>query len=141
VATAPIEALAAPTAAVTTTPGDGTRTVALDLVSMRGAPRLVLAWHSDAETVAVRVNGVALPPRPKRWRDRLAPGWHRIAIAANAARVELTVRGDAPAEATLRDMSFGLPASGGALIQARDASGAVPVHDGDVTIVEHHLHW
>jgi hypothetical protein len=89
----------------------------------------------------VRINGVTPPPRPARWRSSLVWGWHRIAIRGQAAHIELTVRGDAPAEAIIFDTSFGLPASGAALIRARDASGAVPVHDGDVTIVERHARW
>jgi hypothetical protein len=44
-------------------------------------------------------------------------------------------------EAVVSDDSFGLPASGAALIQARDASGAVPAHDGDLTSVEQRVSW
>ena len=62
-------------------------------------------------------------------------------MRGSSARIELTLRGTAPAEAVVSDTSFGLPASGAALIRARNASGAVPVHDGDVTIVERHLRW
>jgi hypothetical protein len=34
-----------------------------------------------------------------------------------------------------------LPASAAPLTKARDASGAVPVHDGDVTVAERPLRW
>ncbi len=140
VALAPAEVLAPPAAAVSTAAGDGARAVTLDLMSARHAPRLTLLWHGDAETVAVRINGVT-PPTPGRRRGSLAPGWHRIIVRSQAAHVELTLRGTAPVEAILIDTSFGLPAAAAALIRARDASGAVPVHDGDVTIVEHHFRW
>ena len=141
VAPAPAEALAPPTATVSTAAGDGTRVVTLDIASARHAPRLTLLWHSDAETMAVRINGVTPPARSTRRRGFLAPGWNRIAIRGPTAHVEITMQGAAPVEAVLIDTSFGLPASADALIRARDASGAVPVHDGDVTVVEHHFRW
>ena len=143
VAPAPAEPITPPQ--VTVTPAvpaaDGTRVVTLDLASARHAPRLTIAWHSDAETTALRINGTAPPPRPARFRAFLAPGWNRIAIRGSTARVEITLRGAGTAEAIVTDTSFGLPASAAALIRARDASGAVPVHDGDVTIVERHVRW
>ena len=91
--------------------------------------------------MALRINGVTPPSRPGRRRGFLAPGWHRLIVRGSTAHVELTLRGAAPVEAVLIDTSFGLPASADALIRARDASGAVPVHDGDVTLVEHHFRW
>ncbi len=45
------------------------------------------------------------------------------------------------AEAVVSDASFGLPPSGAPLIQARAASGAVPLQEGDLTIVEQHVTW
>jgi len=141
VAPAPAETLVPPTATVSTAAGDGTRVVTLDLLSARHAPRLTLQWHSDAQTVAVRINGVTPPPRSARRRSFLAPGWNRIAIRGSTAHVEITLQGAAPVEAILVDTSFGLPVSADALLRARAASGAVPVHDGDVTSVEHHMRW
>lgn len=141
VAPAPAEAIPPPVATASTTGGDGTRVVTLEVSSARHAPRLTIAWHSDAEVVGLRINGVAPPPRPARWRGSLAPGWHRIAVRGSTARVEITVRGAADAEAYVADASFGLPAFAAPLIQARAASGAVPAQDGDVTIVERHLRW
>jgi len=141
VAPALAEALAPPTATVSTATGDGTRVVTLDISSARHAPRLTLQWHSDAQTVAVRINRVTSPPRSARQHSFLAPGWNRIAIRGSTAHVEITLQGAAPVEAVLIDTSFGLPASAGAMIRARDASGAVPAHDGDVTLVEHHFRW
>ncbi|HEX4417420.1 MAG TPA: M20/M25/M40 family metallo-hydrolase [Kofleriaceae bacterium] len=143
VAPAPAVAVAAPqvTIAPAVAGADGTRMIALDVASQRQAPRLAIAWRSDAETVAVRVNGVALPPRPARLHSYLAPGWNRILIRGSSAHVELTVRGAGAAEARIRDTSFGLPPVGAALALARDVSGAVTVQDGDVTVVERHVTW
>lgn len=146
VASAPVEPLPPPTATATTTAttgpsGDGTRVVTLDLASPRHAPRLDLWWHSDAETVSVRINGITpLAPTARQSRG-LAPGWNRILVYGSPAHVEITQRGAAPTEAIVRDASIGLPASAAALVRARDAAGAVPVHTGDATIVEHHLTW
>ncbi|HEY0191749.1 MAG TPA: M20/M25/M40 family metallo-hydrolase [Kofleriaceae bacterium] len=143
VAPAPRLAIAAPTAALTVGPiqPDGTRVLTLDLASARGAPRLALAWQSEAELVAVKVNDTPLPARPARFHSSLRPGWHRLQIRGGAARVQLTVRGTAPGRALLSDTSFGLPAIGAPLAAVRDATGAVPVQDGDVTMVERPLSW
>jgi hypothetical protein len=141
VAPAPAEPLAPPSVTVTPSSGDGTRTVALDIASARHATRLVLTWHSDAETTAVRINGVAPPPRPARWRSFLAPGWNRVVVRGSTARVEITQRGASPTDAVVTDATFGLPAAAAPLVQARAASGAVPLQEGDLTIVERHLTW
>jgi hypothetical protein len=143
VASAPAAALPPPVVNVAAAPaaGDGTRVITVDVSSARQAPRLALAWHSAAETVSVRINGVTPPPRPARWRRFVAPGWNRLQVRGSSAHVEITVRGAAPAEAIVTDTSFGLPAAAAALIRARDASGTVPVHDGDVTVVERHVTW
>jgi hypothetical protein len=148
IAPAPVEPLAPPTATATVAPGPvpdgaGTRVVTLDLASPRHALRLGLAWHSDAETVALRINGVTPPPRTTLRGRRLAPGWNRIVVfgASAGAHIEITQRGAAPTEAIVSDASIGLPASAAALVRARDAAGAVPVHDGDTTIVQRHLTW
>jgi hypothetical protein len=144
VAPAPAESLPPPTATATATAGpaaDGTRVVTLDLASPRHALRLELRWHSDAETVSVRINGVAPVARTARQSRGLAPGWNRIIVYGSSAHVEITQRGAAPTEAIVSDASIGLPASAAALVRARDAAGAVPVQTGDATIVERHLTW
>jgi hypothetical protein len=143
VAPAPAAALPPPIVRVAAAPAasDGTRVITLDVSSARQAPRLAVAWHSAAETVSVRVNGVVPPPLPARWHGALAPGWSRVQVRGSSARIEITVRGTASAEAIVTDTSFGLPAAAALLIQARDASGAVAVHEGDVTVVEHHVTW
>jgi hypothetical protein len=115
--------------------------VTLDVSSERHAPRLTILWHSDAELVALRINGVTPPRRPAQRRGSLAPGWNRITVAGSTAHVEITLRGNAPAEVVVRDTSFGLPAFAAALLAARDAAGGVPVHGGDITVVERHLRW
>jgi hypothetical protein len=143
VAPAPSVATVPPSVTIDAPPvaADGTRTISLDVASQRDAPRMSIAWHSDAELVAVKVNGTPLPPRPARFHSFYAPGWNRVLLRASAAHLELVVRGDAPADARISDISFGLPSIGTWLSAVRDASGAVPVHDGDVTIVERRARW
>ncbi|HEX3757858.1 MAG TPA: M28 family peptidase [Kofleriaceae bacterium] len=146
---APAAALAEPlaspgvtvTSSVNPSPAGDTRITVVHLSSARSATRMVLAWHSDAETIGVRINGVAPPPRPARWRSFLAPGWNRIVVRGNSAQIEITQRGDGATDAIVTDATFGLPASAAPLVQARAASGAMPVGEGDLTIVEHHLTW
>ena len=140
-APAPKAAIPPPEVTVSTNAGDGTRVVTLDVSSVRHAPRLAILWHGDVETVALRINGIAPPPWPARRRAYVAPGWNRVVVRGSTAHVEITLRGAAPVEAYVLDTSYGLPASAAALIRARDASGAVPVHDGDVTVALRHLRW
>ena len=144
VAPAPAAAIAPPVVQVGThgpVASDGARVITLDVSSAREAPRLAIMWHSAAKTVSVRVNGVVPPPRPARWRTVLAPDWNRVVVCGSSAHLEITVQGEAPTEATVTDTSFGLPAAAAPLIQARDASGAVPLRDGDVTVAERHVTW
>ncbi|MEO8035427.1 MAG: M28 family peptidase [Acidobacteriota bacterium] len=142
VADAPAAAMPPPVATVISdTAHDGRRTVILDVASTRKAPRISLSWHSEAVTEMFTINGVTPPPRPPRFRSFLAPGWNRVTVRGSSARIEIVTQGSAPAEATLTDASFGLPPTGASLAAARDASGAVPVHEGDLTIVERHLKW
>ncbi|HET9620895.1 MAG TPA: M28 family peptidase, partial [Kofleriaceae bacterium] len=110
VAPAPAVGTPAPTVTVRTTPvgPDGTRTIAIDAASQRNAPRIAIAWHSDAELVALRVNGTPLPPRPARFRSYYAPGWSRVFVRGGPAHLELVVRGAAPGDARISDTTFGL---------------------------------
>jgi hypothetical protein len=140
VAPAPSASLAPPTVKVDTAMRDGARVVTLHASSARQAPRLRIVWRSDAAVESVRINGVT-PPPSTRGSGFLAPHWNRIVVYASSADVEIVTRDSAPAEAIVSDASFGLPPSGAALIQARAASGAVPVQEGDVTVVEQHVTW
>jgi hypothetical protein len=141
VAPAPAAGLPPPSVTVTRALRDGVHVTTLDIASQRQASRLRIAWRSAAALESLRINGVAPPPRTARHRSTLAPSWHRVVVWGASARIEIATRDAAPAEASVSDTSFGLPPSAAALIQARDASGAVPAHDGDLTIVEHQVKW
>jgi len=141
VAPAPAIALPAPTVQIDKATRDGLQVVTLALASPRRAPRILLTWHSAVDVASIRVDGVAPPARPPHSRSYLAPGWHRLLIRASSATVEIATRTPGAAEATITDVSFGLPPIGAPLATLRDLSGAVPVHDGDVTFVERHVTW
>ena len=120
---------AAPRVTMTATRNGETLTV--HVRSSRGANRLSLLLKGNAKVL--RVNGAAPAPRPERFRERGPKGWHfATANGVSEMTVECTARGRI--EALGSDLTFGLPASGAALVQARQASTAIPVKDGDVTI-------
>ena len=79
------------------------------------------------------VNGVNPPPRPRRYRSRLAEGWSSATVHA-AGEMSVAVIADGPIEVVASDLTFGLPRQGRRLASVRDASGATTIHDGDVTI-------
>ncbi len=109
---------------------DGERLV-VRVRSSRGANRLSLLLNGDASVL--RVNGVTPPPRPARFRQRLAPGWH-VAVANGVDEMIVECRARGRVEAVASDMTFGLPAPAAPLVAARNASRAIASQDGDVTI-------
>jgi hypothetical protein len=119
--------------------GGGRRTLTLQIRSARNAARVGILFRTPA-LLSVRVNGVVPPPPPQRFRNFLAPDWHQAAVrGASEAIVEITLGRDAPIDAIVSDTTYGLPPAGAALARARDASVAVPVHDGDTTTVVRRL--
>jgi hypothetical protein len=106
-------------------------TLTVRVRSSRNANRVTLQLKGDVKVL--RVNGVTLAPRPPRFRARTPRGWqYAVANGVSEMTVECTARGRV--EAIGSDLTFGLPAGGAVLIQARQASTAIPVQDGDVTI-------
>ena len=109
------------------------RRLVLRIASPRQAERVSLAFRV-ASLRTIRVNGVLPSPRPARFHDALAAGWHQVSIrGASEAILDLTVGPKDSVEAVIIDLSYGLPAEGAVLARARDASNAVPVHEGDTT--------
>ena len=99
--------------------------------TQRGANRLALVLKGDA--TILRVNGVTPAPRPARFRDRQARGTKSaVAEGVQEIVVECTARGRI--EAIGSDLSYGFPAAGAKLVEARNASIAIPAQDGDVVI-------
>lgn len=111
----------------------------LHLRSPRNAERVTLAFRSSATVRGIRINGVAPPPRPARFREWTAPGWHFAMVHGPAMDLEIATDANATIEAVASDVSSGLPAGGEVLARARNASNAVPSHEGDVTITRRKL--
>lgn len=141
VAPAPSIAIAPVEARVVSDVRTPKRTLTIDVVSMRNAPRVALAWKTSATVEAIRVNGIAPPPRPLRFRDDLAPEWHHVFVRAPSARIEIVMRSAAPIEAIVSDGSPGLPSEGAALAHTRDASLATASQEGDQTVTRRTYRW
>ena len=125
---APAPALNQPRVVVT-----GTRNgshVAIRVRSQRDANRLVVVVKGG--TIA-SINGVAPAPRPARFREWSSNGWRWAAAEGVQERV-VDVIAAGPVDVVASDVTYGLPPFGTALANARNASMAMPAHDGDVTI-------
>lgn len=110
----------------------GGRHLTLHLRSSRNAPRVALLFRAPS-FAALRVNGIT-PPPVTRPRGGLAPGWHRVSVrGASEATIEIDLAKDEPIDVVAVDSSYGLPSAGTALANARDASMAIPVQEGDLT--------
>jgi len=140
----------APAPAIPITPVEATivsdvrapkRTLTLDLVSRRNAPRVGLAWKTTATVDAIRINGIAPPPRSARFHDAMAPGWHQVLVRGSSARIEIVMRELAPIAAVAMDATFGLPPEGTALLRARDGLPAVASQEGDQTSTRRTYTW
>jgi len=103
--------------------------------SLRGATRIALSFYAP-DLVSLRVNGVAPPPNPPKFRSRLAPGWHLVSVrGASEAEIEIVRSHGGPLNAEVRDRSNGLPPEAAPLIRARAAAVGVPSHDGDAVVM------
>lgn len=98
--------------------------------SQRGANRISLLVHNGT---VKRVNGVALPPRPARFLDRMPEGW-KYASAVGVSEMTVDVAAAGPVEVIASDVTFTLPPEGKALQNARAASSAITIQDGDMII-------
>ncbi|MCU1229718.1 MAG: hypothetical protein JWO97_2602 [Acidobacteria bacterium] len=112
----------------------GKRTLTMRVRSVRGAQRIAVQFRTSQTVDSIRVNGATPPPVPARWRSYLAPRWSRVVVRGGEAEIEVVIRGTKPIDIVAMDYSFGLPASGAALVKARDGSDAVTSDEGDVTI-------
>jgi hypothetical protein len=92
--------------------------------------RLTLLMHGG---VVRRVNGVAPPPRPARFHSGPPAGW-QYASAAGVREMVVEVATRARIDLVASEVTFAFPAEGAALVQARNASPAITIQDGDVTI-------
>ncbi|HEX7808876.1 MAG TPA: hypothetical protein VF608_09130, partial [Thermoanaerobaculia bacterium] len=98
--------------------------------TQRAVNRITLLYRGDG--TIQRVNGTPLPPKSARFRER-NNDW-KYASASAATELVVDVAGTVT-EVVASDVSHGLPGAGAALMKAREASCAVPSHEGDLTIV------
>ncbi|MEA2464882.1 MAG: hypothetical protein QOJ98_2629, partial [Acidobacteriota bacterium] len=103
-------------------------TVLIRVRSPRGANRLTLLVNGGPIR---RVNG--LTPPPGRGSFNALRGW-QFASAVGVEEMVVEVVANRTVQAAASDVSFGLPASGAALLRARNASTATTIQDGDTTI-------
>lgn len=129
---APAPALQLARPAVTQEPIAGG--VRVHVRSQRGADRITLLFRGGT---IQRVNGVPLPPKPARFRERTGEWQFASAAAVGELVVDIATKGIADVVAS--DMTYGLPPSGAALLKARNDSSAFASHEGDVAIVRTRL--
>jgi hypothetical protein len=106
----------------------GKRIVTVEVRSNRGADRVALLWKTRATVERVTVNGVTPPPRSARFRNYLAPEWHRVGVRGQEAHIEIVMRGMLPIELLASDTSFSVPPG------APPRVNAVPSDEGDTTV-------
>lgn len=109
----------------------GAGRVTLRVRSAPGSVRMVLLLKGATRVASV--NGTPVPPATARRASSLADGW-RYASAAGVEEMTAVVDAGPVLEVVASDLRAGLPASGAKLAAARDATPAVPIHDGDLTI-------
>lgn len=113
----------------------GGRRLRLRATSPRGAPALLLSFPVAQAPRTVRLNGRAVEGALERARRRGSSHvtYACLTVPTGGLEVELEL-GGAPVDLVLADRSVGLPAALGALAAARPPE-AVPVHEGDTTVV------
>ncbi|HEX2836161.1 MAG TPA: M28 family peptidase [Thermoanaerobaculia bacterium] len=98
--------------------------------SQRQANRITLVFRGGT---VQRMNGIALPPKPARFRER-ASDW-RFATASATEELVVDIETKGLTALVVSDSTYGLPSVGSTLAGARDQSEAFESHEGDLTIV------
>jgi hypothetical protein len=110
------------------------------LRSPRGAPVISLAFPPDAGVESVLMQGQAVPElsaRMLRYTHQWRPYTCR-SLPLEGIEMQFTLASAKPVQLFLLDESFGLPPQGAFLQRARPAT-AVPIQDGDATLVARHV--
>jgi hypothetical protein len=104
--------------------------VTIRVATLRNAGRVSLFIRGGK---VLRVNGVTPPTQGHRNSRSLPDGWQ--AANGNGVReIVVEIAAKDRVEAIASDTGFGFPAAGAALLRAREASCAMTIQDGDVTI-------
>jgi hypothetical protein len=129
---APADPLSLPPVLVTAERGATSTTI--HVRSQRNAPRMLLVFRGDGAG-DLRINGIPLPPRPDRFRERTNAGWKFAMVTASSVLdVEVNVPATSKLEVIAADYTFGLPPNSETIDRARTDTPAFPSHEGDVTI-------
>jgi hypothetical protein len=121
----------------------GRRHLRLRLVSRRGAPIGTLLVPARAHPTAVRIDGNLVPDAGWRGPGQrpAASAWLSFSdptLPPAGCVLDMTLDDTGPLDLYGLDASFGLPASGAALLAARPRQ-AVPTQQGDTTLVSRRL--
>jgi Peptidase family M28 len=121
----------------------GKRHLRLRLVSRRGASAITLWVPAGAHPEAVSIEGHRVPDTGWRvTRPAMRPGdwlaFSDLTLPATGCEIRLTVGDSGPLELYAVDETPGLPPTGAALLAARPPE-AVPIQQGDTTVVSHKL--
>ncbi|HVA16478.1 MAG TPA: M28 family peptidase [Candidatus Dormibacteraeota bacterium] len=140
-ADAPALNLAAPVLTIRTASSSGGKwRYDVLLRSPRGAPVISLAFPPDAGVESVSMGGQAIPELAPRLL-RYTRGWRPYtcrSLPPEGIGMQFTLASAKPVQLFLLDESFGLPPQGAFLQQARPRT-AVPIQDGDATLVTRHV--
>jgi hypothetical protein len=104
--------------------------VIVRVTSQRNAGRVSLFVRGGA----IRsTNGVTPPPHPHRQTRRLANDW-QLTTASGVHEMVVDITATGRVEVVASDTEYAFPAAGAALLRARDASPAITIQDGDVSV-------
>lgn len=113
---------------------DGQRRVRLLLASNRGAREAALVAPEGAKLVSATVDGAPVPLQADAGPGGFL-GIGSVTMRPDGVEVALVLGEIKPLDWYLYDLSAGLPPAGEGLLRARPSS-AVPVQDGDTTLIE-----
>lgn len=113
---------------------NGQRRVRLLLTSNRGAREASLVAPEGAKLVSATVDGAPVPLQAEAGPDGFQ-GIGSVTMRPDGVEIVLVLGETRPLDWYLYDLSAGLPPAGEALLRARPSS-AVPVQDGDTTLIE-----
>jgi MFS family permease len=112
----------------------GKRHLRLRLTSPRGAPVGTVYVPAGAKLASIEIDG---QPVPLADPGLLSGGWQlytNLTLPAQGSELDVVLGTAQPLDWYVSDRTYGLPPTGQALLTAR-AKSAVPIQDGDVTLV------
>lgn len=115
------------------TTAGGKRHLRLRLVSPRGAPVAIVYVPADARLASMQIDGQPVPLE----NSGQSGGWQiytHLTLPAQGSELDVMLGATQPLVWYVSDRTYGLPPAGRALLAAR-SKNAVPIQDGDMTVV------